>query len=75
MQSLDFPDGDVFLSFGNSQLRHRVHKATLKNSIPFFTDLFDVASPNQDGDDIPTVQLPDNEDAFVLLLRSIYDQE
>jgi hypothetical protein len=71
--SLDFEDGNVALIFANSPQRHRVHKSILTANIPFFADLFELATPPEE--DIPTVELPDDEEAFVLVLRSLYRQE
>lgn len=73
MEPLVFDDGDIELVFPKTT--HRVHKATLRAKIPFFEDLFDLGQPDVSNLEIPSIQLPDEEEAFGLFLRSVYDYD
>jgi hypothetical protein len=65
---LQFPDGDIVLVI--AERRYVVHKAVLGAHCNVFADMFTIpANPDQE---IPVVQIHDEEVPFTLFLHALY---
>ncbi|KAJ7597500.1 hypothetical protein C8J56DRAFT_1041682 [Mycena floridula] len=74
MMSLALDNADVAFKLPNYQ--HRVYKRVLIARVPFFADLFTVASPSaaeKTKDGLPLIEMPDDEEHFTVFLHIIFD--